>query len=316
MVKLGWFTAIFDSTWQPAKANETGTNNLEDPIGNMEAVDGRDEANAEEATGPPQGTEPVDPAEKRLPQRGAGCGCGGWLMAAVFLLAAVAGLIWFAINQAQRIPEFYGRLLESETPAAAKQGREFERNLITLQNSARNHRPWRVDFTQDQINGWLAVDFPKKFPNSLPSQIKDPRAVLHQDELKLAFKYESTGITGVVVVTAEVFAIDQSNEIAVHVKDVRSGFIPLPANVWMERVSKAIRDAGVPFYWTNSDESPVAIFSIPDNLPVRGKGFRVAIEAINLLPEKLVIAGRREPIEPDLNDEEKARPESQGTDAD
>ncbi len=203
----------------------------------------------------------------------------------------VAATTWYAIAEAQRIPDFYAQVLPAGHPQAKIDGQQFERNLIRLQNSARQRKPWRVEISQDQVNGWLANDLPQKFPNSIPRQVMEPRAVFDQNEVKLAFRYQTNGIEGIIVLTADVFCTDQQNEIAVEIKSVRAGIIPLPVGPWIDKVTDSLRQAGIPLFWTTTSDSPVAVFSIPEHLSVKGNNWQVVIEAIELSPEKLLIAG-------------------------
>ncbi len=243
-------------------------------------------------------------ADADVPARRSRPGCARMFFVFVLFLALAAGSIWYAIQEAQKLPDFYAQVLQSDEQMARAKGKEFERNLIQLRNSARRQTPWKIEFSQDQINGWLTSDLPEKFPESIPNQIKDPRAIIGENELKLAFKYEGTGLSGIIVVRAEVFCTEHPNEIAVRVIDVRSGFLPLPINPWIERVADSIRKAGIPMYWSNAGDSQVAVFTIPEHLSLRGDSQQVVVEAIELLPGKLIVAGRAEDSEPEKTDTE------------
>ena len=87
------------------------------------------------------------------------------------------------------MPEFYRAVLEVDQERAAANGFQLEQNLVRLQNAARTKQPWRVELTQEQINGWLVSDLPEKFPGSLPEQIQDPRVAIEDDILKFGFKF-------------------------------------------------------------------------------------------------------------------------------
>lgn len=220
-----------------------------------------------------------------------GCGCGKVLTLVVAFLMLFAAAIWYAIADAQRIPDFYAQVLDADHPQAKLDGQQFERNLIRLQNSARQRKPWKVEISQDQFNGWLAHDLVEKFPNSIPSEILEPRAVFELNEFKLAFRYRKNGLEGIIVVTADIFCTDQQNEIAVEIKGVRAGFIPLPVGPWIDKVTDTLAEAGIPLFWTTTSDSPIAVFSIPEHLSAKGNNRQAVIEAIELSSKKLLIAG-------------------------
>lgn len=214
------------------------------------------------------------------------------------LLLATAALVWWAVREAGKMPGFYQSVLEIDPARAAVNGSQLEQNLVRLQNAAMTSNPWRVELTQQQINGWLVSDLPEKFPGALPQQVQDPRVVIDDNELKLTFKYVTDRMTGFVVVTADIFCTDVDNEVAVKVVDVRSGFIPLPIAPWVQQVTEVIQSMGVPVYWTSEDDTPVAIFTIPEFLTPQGGTRNAIVDSISLKEEKIVVAGKtRETVE-------------------
>ncbi len=207
------------------------------------------------------------------------------------VLGAIAGGVWLALHEAGKVPPFYATVLEIDSTVAQNGGREFERNLIRLQNASRRVRPWKVVFTQDQINGWFSSDLPEKFPEAIPNAITDPRVVLEDDQIRLGFKYQFRGARGYVVLNAEMFCTDTDNEIAIRISDVKTGFVPLPVGPWLERVADSIRDAGIPVFWSRNSGTPVAIFTLPET--VTSKSTRnVIVETIQVENAKLTISGK------------------------
>ena len=234
-------------------------------------------------------------AEKPAPQRSSRIRT--WLYIGFVVLGLIAGLVWLAIEEAKKIPEFYAQVLKQDPVAAQKAGQQFERNLVKLQNAARRIRPWKVEFTEQQVNGWFSSDLPEKFPDAIPTAISSPRVVFHDDEIKLAFKYEFRGATGYVVLLADLFCTDQPTEIGVQIRDVKTGFVSLPVGPWMDRVADSIRKAGIPIYWKQDGETPVAIFTLPDHIRAHATN-EVIVEAISLKDKRLIIAGKTKRSKP------------------
>ena len=230
-----------------------------------------------------------EPSTAEVPVKRRGCAFR-LAVASISFLAFLALLIWITLASAQRVPKFYAKALQTDMERAKEDGREFERNLVKLQNTALRRLPWIVEITEDQVNGWFKSDLPEKFPESLPADIEDPRAVFTQDEIRIAFKYKVRNFVGVVVINATVFCTDKPNEIAVQLNSVKSGFLPLPVGPWLERVADSIRNAGIPVFWSQTSGVPVAIFTLPDQMTTTAT-HHVNVEAIDLRPGKLVIAG-------------------------
>ena len=220
-----------------------------------------------------------------------------WLYIGFVVLGLLAGLVWLALEEAKKIPEFYAAVLEMDPAEARLAGRQFERNLVQLQNAARRSRPWKVEFTEQQVNGWFSSDLPEKFPDAIPKSISNPRVVFEDNEIKLAFQYNFRGAAGYVVLHADMFCTDQPNEVGVQIRDVKTGFVSLPVGPWMDRVADSIRKAGIPIFWNQDGDSPVAIFTLPDYVRAHAT-HEVIVEVVSIENERLIIAGKTKRSKP------------------
>jgi hypothetical protein len=198
--------------------------------------------------------------------------------------------IWVLYTSAQKEPEFYQKALSLTEQAQTQLGDDFEKQLIELQNSARTEDRWQAVFEEAQINGWLASDFPEKFANSLPRNFSEPRIGIEQDVFRFAFRFKSTRVNGIIQAEVNAFCTKVPGQIAVRIKGVRSGLVPIPVNSIADRVSAALRQLGAQVEWTEIDRDPVALISLPpDKVKLGNK--RVMIEAIQILEKKLVLSG-------------------------
>ncbi len=165
----------------------------------------------------------------KTPHKKRGCGCIGSCLGVLLLLILGIGLtVWLAFRSAQKVPEFYAQALEREPESAEFDGDQFEEKIVQLQRAASRRKPWKVEFTDDQINGWIVSDMPQKFPNALPKSINDPRVSFGSNEIKLAFKYNAGKLDGIVVATGDAFCTDQPNVVGLQIGSVKSGFVSLP----------------------------------------------------------------------------------------
>ena len=210
----------------------------------------------------------------------------------LMVLLALMATVWLAAREAKKMPPSYQAVLHMDPQDAAIQGSKLEHNLVRLQNAAQSQQPWKVELTQEQINGWLVSDLPEKFPGSLPEQIRDPRVRIEEDELKFIFKFATEQLEGFVVVQTDIFCTDIENQAAIKITDVRSGFVPLPIGPWVKRVTDVFQKIGVPVTWASEDQDPVAIFTIPEFLSAKGVSQNAAIDTIQLQNGKLVVAGQ------------------------
>ena len=142
------------------------------------------------------------------------CGVGGILLG-----------LYLALLQA---PDFYQAAVAMATAEQEVAGQQFERNLLALHNDIQQGGEWTRVFSAAQINGWLAVDLPDKFPQSLPPAIRDPRVELEPRRLQVAFRYEGERLSTVVSLSLEVELADEPNTLAVRIRQAQAGWIPIP----------------------------------------------------------------------------------------
>ena len=100
-------------------------------------------------------------------------------------LLALGSAYWAA----RRVPAFYQQVLQAEPAALKKNSDQLLENAAALASSVHNEQRWQALFTAEQINGWLAVDVVKNFPELLPKGVADPRIAIHPDRVALAGRY-------------------------------------------------------------------------------------------------------------------------------
>src|SRR5687768_11397356 len=98
------------------------------------------------------------PVRKRRWRRVAG-------VAAVVLIIALALTGFSVYRAAQHVPRFYEEALAVDPVEQRQAGEELERLALDLHNEVQRAGDWEAVFSEDQINGWLAVDLEEKFPD-------------------------------------------------------------------------------------------------------------------------------------------------------
>lgn len=213
-------------------------------------------------------------------------------VAVAVVLVIVAGVsLWSVYRASQQVPEFYAEALAAPPQVQAEAGQELERKALALNSQVRRPGRWEARFTQDQINGWLAVDLPRKFPGSLPSGAADPRVAVTDDELQLAVRFQKGNVNTVFSAAGEAYLTDQPNELAVRIVSVRAGALPVPLARFLDEIAVRAARSGLPLKWTESEGDPVALVKLPLEGPeFRGK--RLVLEELRLEEGVIVVAGR------------------------
>jgi hypothetical protein len=213
----------------------------------------------------------------------------------LILLVAVAGVgLLVAWWGASHVPEFYERALTAEPEQLAQAGDKLEENILELRNNSLADGQWRATFTDEQINGWLAVDLPEKFPRTLPPQVKDPRVAIEPDLAQVAARLETPRLTTVISLAVDVRLTDEPNELAIRIHQARAGMLPVPLSEWLDRVTEAAEEGGIPLRWAEEQGDPVAIVTVP----LEDKNNRehvLRLTNIELHDGELVVAGVTQP---------------------
>jgi hypothetical protein len=199
--------------------------------------------------------------------------------------------LWGVYQASQQVPEFYVRALSAPRENQAAAGQELERKALSLNSQVRRPGRWEARFTQDQINGWLAVDLPKKFPGSLPKGVSDPRVAVTPEQVQLAVKWQQGSNSAVLSAAGEVYLTDEPNQVAVRILSVRAGALPVPLARFLDDIASRAVSSGLPLQWTEADGDPVALITLPlDREEFRGK--RLLVEEIRLEEGAIVVAGQ------------------------
>jgi hypothetical protein len=211
------------------------------------------------------------------------------------VLLALAAVGMFGLYRAsQQVPEFYAQALTVEPARQAAAGDALEREALELNNQVRQEGQWVARFTAEQINGWLADDMPEKFPRMLPEGVSAPRVALDDGLAQVACTYDQGGFSTVLVLGIEPYLTEEPNTVAVRIRHVRAGQIPVPLGKFMDEISARAARSGLPLRWTELEGDPVALVTVPERIDEL-KNRRLKLETIAVQAGELLLSGRTEP---------------------
>jgi uncharacterized protein YpmS len=206
------------------------------------------------------------------------------------LVAAVVTSGYFA---SQHVPHFYRDALTAKPERQQVASDEMLQNATALASHARHQGRWASVFTAEQINGWLAVDRQKNHPDLLPAEIVDPRVRIAPGLLTIACRYQQEGVSLVVSLNVELY-VPEPNVLALRIKNVRAGAIPLPLSQILDGVAKAAEGMNLQLRWAQSKGDPVALVTLPKTI---GKGdISYRLETIDLRADAIYLAGNTQKI--------------------
>ena len=215
------------------------------------------------------------------------------LWAAIVILVAGALGLWLLERAAQHVPDFYQQALaEQFTPQYLRQtSDQLERQVLELHNHARREGHWEAEFTEQQLNAWLAADLERKFSQTLPRGVRDPRVKISPDHIQLACRYEDEHWQLVLSLTVAVFLTDTPNELAVRIREVRAGRVPLPLKQVLDAVTTQARQRALPLRWSQEQADPIALIQIPTQAE-QHRGREMILESVSLRDGSVLVTGR------------------------
>jgi hypothetical protein len=206
------------------------------------------------------------------------------------LVALLAGGFWL-YRSLQHVPAFYTEALAVADSDLQQSNRELLRQTAALNNHLRRMGAWEAHFTDQQVNGWLAVDVPKNHPDLLPPEISHPRVRITPDAIFAAARFDGD-ISAVVSIELDV-ALPETNRLAVRIKKFRVGDMPWPLDDLLHEVISTAASWGLQIEQTQSDGDPVLLVTVPVEIG-EGPG-KVRLERLELRQGEVYLSGHTLP---------------------
>lgn len=212
------------------------------------------------------------------------------ISAAILLVVAMASL-WGLYLAVRQVRPFYQQALDVNPQSHEAGRRELESRASALISDTRSAGQWHAQFTDEQINGWLATELKNRESDrttTLRASVSEPRVAISPGVLTLGFRALQGGIETIISVDATVSLTDEG-AVAVQLKSVRAGALPLPVMQVADKIATACRELNMPVRWMQNAGEPVAIVTIENGgSPDRR---RLEIDVIELNDGELYIAG-------------------------
>ena len=208
------------------------------------------------------------------------CIVAGFALAAGVAIAATWAVRWR--------PSFYVDALKI-APADARRGGDAALHRATsLSNDFHKPGPWQVSFEAWQLNGWLATDLVESHAKSIPAGFEAPRVGITPQQVVVAAKARWAGVSAVAWIAVEPF-LAEPNVVALRIRRIRAGRMPLPQKQVLAAINEAARNADLRIQWRQTDGDPVALVTIP-SAPSH-KGHAVQVTGLRLEDGRITISG-------------------------
>ena len=184
---------------------------------------------------------------------------------AIPALLGVFALHW----QMGRMPDFYQHSLHQPAHETRSDVKKFLTQTATLISDVRHAETWQAVFTEKGINAWLTEEFPKlkhRFHLDNTPWITQPRVRLKNGEILIGGMQHS--LLGKRVIWARIrLWLTQTARIAIQIRELRVGNMPLPEHRIFQFVAESARRTEFPLEWKQLDGHPVAIIDLRTKAP-------------------------------------------------
>jgi hypothetical protein len=220
-----------------------------------------------------------------------------WKSAAYALtgLVVAVAILGFAALRALRQPQpFYAKAMRAEPQELQNASKRLETRVSDLRRDAERPGRWQTVFTDDEVNGWLAVVLKEKYTDLLPPEVVDPRVAFDKGAARVGYRYQGDQVDALISIEAE--ASMASDDVAsVRFKRVRAGSLPLPTSSVVEYIDDAAKKLEIPARWTETDGDPTLLVPVAGALSTEAE--RRRLETIELHDGKLVLEGSTQPLQ-------------------
>jgi len=214
------------------------------------------------------------------------------LLVGLLLVIAMIGLgMYWGLDYE---PTFYRQEVAVSPEVQKEASDQLLSTASALASAARRQGAWSAELTDEQINGWLAVDLPVNHGDLLPKALAEPRVRLKPHELMIACRYETGGVTTVLSLETDVY-MAEPNVIAIRFRRLRSGAIPMPKSTILDALSALADDMNLRLTWTQAENDPVALVELP---PLkRDRNVEYHLDTFELREGSVYFAGKTTPLE-------------------
>ena len=189
----------------------------------------------------------------------------------LFLLGGFLGVLWLL---ASRTPEFYQKKIPIDREVAKRASDEFLQKTSLLASDLKREGTWYLKITEEEVNGWLAVDLPNNHAQSLPRGVSDPRIEINDDVIRVAARVRRGLLSGVAHLELQVYSTE-TNTVTVVVRRAALGSLPLPLQDLIENLKKVATQVQWDVRQMQSEGSPTLVITIPKTLDEKGRELEV-----------------------------------------
>ena len=209
----------------------------------------------------------------------------------LFLAVLIGGLGLWSWHAAKQVPDFYKELEVSQEARqdAEKDSQAMEQKVQSLRHRMKLGKIWLLEFSQDELNHWLAIAIGEKRPGMIPHQLKNPRCVILSDRIQAGVTVDAPEYKGVVSMEC-VPKIPDPNVLELELLSVSAGSIKMPGKLFRKIIQRGAASASLPVEVLDRDGKMVL------RMPLRKGDLAfekhiIQVNTVSFKDEKILITG-------------------------
>lgn len=200
-------------------------------------------------------------------------------------------IVYSLYLSAQRLPDFYKESLAVSPELRQVQNKRMREKIINLNNSVQNTgKPWSIQFSEDDLNAYFAVELAREGSNILPRDITEPRLTFSDRQLDFACRVEQGSLAGILHLMVGL-EIPEPNRLSIRIKNARLGKLPISREIPAKMLAEALEKAGYKVRQSTTADDPVVSFMLDLKY---GKDLKVNLESLSLVDGAVQISGETE----------------------
>ena len=219
-----------------------------------------------------------------------------WRALGLGIVALLIGvmLIFLLWRGSQVAPTFYQEAL-AVTPETQRQAsEEFTAATEEVVELIESKREWETSISEEQLNGWLAIDLQEMLRAQGITELEQPRCRIETDGLSLACRWKASGVGGVLLLECRPVYDADSESLTIELHRISSGLLSVPRSRWLEPVRRAIESSNLPVTWGVDQEPPS--FEVDLSRIEASPGRRLTFESVELQEGAIVVSGSSLPM--------------------
>jgi hypothetical protein len=181
----------------------------------------------------------------------------------LLIVVLVAGVGTGLLMLVRHEPEFY--LKNAQPPGKERKQRsgKFIEEFAQFCQDVRDYQKWDARFEEECINSYFDEQFVAEeglAEKVLPEGITAPRIAIEEDQIRLAFRYRLGPVSTIISIDMRMWlAPKEPNVVALELRGLHAGSLPIAAQSLLEQVSEAARQNNIDVTWYRHRGNPVAL---------------------------------------------------------